>query len=78
MKLPEEIPKWPQFNKETNQFLEINSNKIKVITTPNKERLEKIQSHVYSARKHQFAADRPPPEYGMYRVFTGCRFYFDQ
>ena len=54
MKLPEEIPKWPQFNKETNQFLEINSNKIKVITTPNKERLERIREHLYADRELQY------------------------
>ena len=58
MKLPEEIPRWPQFNKETNQFLEINSNKIKVITTPNKERLERLRQHLYADREIQHQAGK--------------------
>ncbi|XP_067930640.1 acylcarnitine hydrolase-like [Watersipora subatra] len=51
--LAEGIPVWPEFNKETNIFLELNSNGIKTVTTPNKERKQKLRQTLYADRELQ-------------------------
>ncbi|XP_067929974.1 bile salt-activated lipase-like [Watersipora subatra] len=60
--LPEETVNWPKFSHESPRLMELNSHNLRVIPVPNKERLEAIRSHIYSARKLQFAADRPSAE----------------
>ncbi|KAF6027323.1 CES5A [Bugula neritina] len=57
--LPEGTPTWPEFTTESDSFLEINNNNIQVITTPNKERLMKLES-LRDARKLQRYADQRP------------------
>ena len=56
--LPSGIPEWPQFNTASNYFMELNSNGTKVITTPYKERLEKIVENIFSARLKQMSVDK--------------------
>ncbi|KAF6017039.1 GTF3C5 [Bugula neritina] len=51
--LPEGTPTWPEFTADTNQFLELNSKHIKVITTPNKERLAKLRNVLWKDRDRQ-------------------------
>jgi len=55
--------------------LDLNKDNISVITTPHKERLEKVQSVLFEARRLQVLADKAP---GMrlesllfYRSFIG-------
>ncbi|KAF6023167.1 hypothetical protein EB796_018529 [Bugula neritina] len=63
--LPERTPTWPEFTGESDSFLEINNNNIQVITTPNKERLLKLES-LRDARKLQRHADLRPASAGNY------------
>ncbi|KAF6022320.1 hypothetical protein EB796_019357 [Bugula neritina] len=62
--LPADVPEWPQFITETNKFLDLNKDNISVITTPHKERLEKVQSVLFEARRLQVLADEAPVECG--------------
>lgn len=50
---------WPQFTTQTSSFLEINSQSMRVITAPNRERLHKLTTHLFSARRRQFSVDIP-------------------
>lgn len=63
MALPKGTPTWPEFTEDNNQFLELNSNDIQVITTPNKVRLDKLKV-LQKARKVQKDADRRPQNAG--------------
>ncbi|KAF6017037.1 hypothetical protein EB796_024658 [Bugula neritina] len=56
--LPEGTPTWPEFTADTNQFLELNSKTMKVITTPNKERLDKLTGSLQQSVKLQRDADQ--------------------
>jgi len=63
--LPEGTPTWPEFTADTNQFLELNSKTMKVITTPNKERLDKLTGSLQQAVKLQRDADQSPVSTGI-------------
>ena len=58
MPLPDGTTAWPQYNTISNQFMELNSAGIKVITTPQKERIEKLLRDVFPARNQQKNADK--------------------
>lgn len=51
---------WPSFTKDNEIFLEFNSKGIQEITTPHKDRLDKLLTTIFSARKQQVAADKAP------------------
>ncbi|XP_067937750.1 acetylcholinesterase-like [Watersipora subatra] len=55
--LPSSVPEWPEFDSVSNQFMELGI-KSRVVTTPNKERLELLKSTVLEARKAQVLADK--------------------
>ncbi|XP_067937851.1 putative inactive carboxylesterase 4 [Watersipora subatra] len=55
--LPANIPEWPEFDSKSNQFMEL-GRKSKVMTTPNKERLERLINTVFKARQAQVAEDK--------------------
>ena len=56
--LPSGIPEWAQYDTVSNNFMELNSNGTKVITTPHKERLEKVIANIFSAKNKQSRADK--------------------
>ena len=56
--LPNRIPEWPQYDKVSNKFMELNSNSTKVMTTPYKERLDKVIANIISAKHKQMKADK--------------------
>ena len=60
VQLPSHIPEWPQFNTETMQFMELNSAEFKIVTTPNKERLDEVRNDLFSARIQQILSDTAP------------------
>ncbi|XP_067946461.1 acetylcholinesterase-like [Watersipora subatra] len=55
--LPESVPEWPEFDRKSNQFMELGRN-YKVVTTPQKERLELLTNTVMAARQMQVLADK--------------------
>ncbi|XP_067946486.1 carboxylesterase 3B-like [Watersipora subatra] len=55
--LPSSVPEWPEFDSVSNQFMELGI-KSRVVTTPNKERLELLKSTVLEARQAQVLADK--------------------
>ena len=56
---PSSFPEWLQFTENSEQFMKINSFSPEMIETPNKQRLEKVQSQLLEARDAQFLADKP-------------------
>jgi len=71
--LPKGTPTWPEFTTENNQFLELNSKNIQVITTPNKVRLDKLKV-LQKARKVQKDADLRPQNAGKCCRYTMIQF----
>ena len=55
--LSSDIPHWPEFTAESNQFLELNSQEVKVVPTPYKDRLDALRENIDEARKLQLDAD---------------------
>ncbi|XP_067929418.1 cocaine esterase-like isoform X2 [Watersipora subatra] len=51
--LPEGTPVWPQFNNETNYFLELKSGRIRLVTTPNQKRVHRLRKYLYADRELQ-------------------------
>ena len=45
--------------------MELNSNNTRVITTPHKDRLEKVFENVFTARSEQVLADKLPGKEGQ-------------
>ena len=56
--LPSGTPQWPQFDTSTNKFMELNSANVHVITTPHKDRLDKLANTLLRARNVQVNADK--------------------
>ena len=67
--LPNRIPAWPQYDTVTNYFMELNSVSTKVITTPHKERLEKIVNLLFQARSIQTESDKSKIKISMLLYF---------
>ena len=53
-------PTWPKFDTSTNRFMELRNIDSKVITTPNKERIEKVLNTIFKARIAQVISNVAP------------------
>ena len=51
--LSSEIPMWPEFNADSSQFIQFSVSESQIVTTPNVERAEKVQSVLFTARNEQ-------------------------
>ena len=65
--LSSEIPMWPEFNADSSQFIQFSVSESQIVTTPNVERAEKVQSVLFTARNEQLddgVLERPclPPD----------------
>lgn len=49
---------WPEFDKDSNQFLELNNKGIRVVTTPHKDRLDMIRQIAIVDRDAQYKTSR--------------------
>jgi len=57
---PNKLPaEWPKFTGESGQFLQLKTADVRSIDTPNKEKNDLVNSHLFSARRRMIPLDLP-------------------